>query len=383
MSLTPARLLGRAPLRILVLYRPKLPSMRAQSIQVLGTAHALAELGCQVTLIADHPEQGTGKSRREILNFYQLADTPNLDLRLPETQHKTLSGLWFRGQVLQWLFHSVIHQPERSVILARSKGYADELMSIPFGPPLVLEAHEVDSALARERGENPASWTRLEARLLKVAEGVVTNTAGTLEGLELGHPGLMMGNRKVVYNATNPRRVRQHRPGARHVVGYAGSLKRYKGLPTVLEAAKYLGPGVEIELMGGTQAELDALGELPPNVHWAGPVAYHQVPDRLQRWHAALLPLDADLFGEKLCNPLKLWDYRAVGLPLIAADVGSLHEVIAPTEAHWYPPGDPRALALAIQASLAPPSRARKRQLRSWTTRAKELMPVLEAAVAP
>lgn len=383
MSATPSRILGRQPLRVLVLYRPKLPSPRAQSIQVLGTAHALAELGCQVTLIGDLPEGGAGRTRREILNFYQLAETPNLDLRLPKAEHKTLSGLWFRWQVLQWLFHSVVYQPERSVILARSKGYADEVMSIPFGPPLVLEAHEVDSAQARERGEDPASWSRVEARLLQVAEGVVTNTAGTLEGLEAGHPGLMAANRRVVYNATNPRRVRQHRPQARHVVGYAGSLKTYKGLPTLIQAAAHLGPGVEIELIGGTQAELDALGPLPASVRWAGPVAYHQVPDRLMRWHAALLPLDDDLFGEKLCNPLKLWDYRAVGLPLIAANVGSLREVIAPGEAHWYTPRDPVSLAQAIRASLGPPRRARTRSLRSWKTRAQELLPVLEAAVAP
>lgn len=381
---TPQSLIhGKVPLRVLVLYRPKLPSRRAQSIQVLGTAHALAELGCRVTVIADVPDSGQGHKRRDVLNFYQLSETPNLDLKLPKAEHKTLSGLWFRWQVLRWLYQSVVYQPERSVILARSKGYADELMSIPFGPPLVLEAHEVDSALARERGDNAAAFARVEARLLKVAEGVVTNTAGTLEGLEAGHPGLMVANRKVVYNATNPRRVRQHRPGARHVVGYAGSLKTYKGLSTVLEAAKFLGPGVEIELIGGTQEELNALGPLPQNVRWTGPVPYHKVPDVLQRWHAALLPLDADLFGEKLCNPLKLWDYRAVGLPLIAADVGSLHEVIEPEQAQWYPPGDPKALAQAIHNSLGPPTRAKKRSLRSWRTRALELLPVLEAAVAP
>jgi glycosyltransferase involved in cell wall biosynthesis len=383
MSSIEALILGKTPLRVLVLYRPKLPSTRAQSIQVLGTAHALAELGCQVTVIADLPDTGPRPERRDILNFYQLSDTPNLDLRLPKAEHKTLSGLWFRWQVLRWLYNSVVHQPERSVILARSKGYADEVMSIPFGPPLVLEAHEVDSALARERGESASAFSRVEARLLKAAEGIVTNTAGTLEGLEVGHPGLMAANRKVVYNATNPHRVREHRPGARHVVGYAGSLKRYKGLPTLLEAAKLLGPGVEVELMGGSQQELDTLGPLPPNVRWAGPVPYHQVPDVLQRWHAALLPLDADLFGEKLCNPLKLWDYRAIGLPLIAADVGSLREVIEPQQAQWYAPGDPVALAQAIHNSLGPPTRARKRQLRSWRARAMELLPVLEAAVAP
>ena len=383
MSTAQSLILGRHPLRVLVLYRPKLPSTRAQSIQVLGTAHALAELGCHVTLIADLPETGRAAQRGEVLAFYQLSDNSNLDLKLPKADHKTLSGLWFRWQVLTWLYKSVVHQPERSVILARSKGYADELMSIPFGPPLVLEAHEVDSALARERGEAAAPFARVEARLLKVAEGVVTNTAGTLEGLASGHPGLMAENRKVVYNATNPRRVREHRPSARHVIGYAGSLKTYKGLATVVEAAKFLGPSVEIELIGGDQSELEALGPLPDNVRWAGPVPYDQVPDVLQRWHAALLPLDANLFGEKLCNPLKLWDYRAIGLPLIAADVGSLREVIAPDGAHWYPPGDPQALARAIHHSLGPPTRARKRTLRSWRTRAMELLPVLEAAVAP
>ncbi len=373
----------KIPLRVLVLYRPKLPSTRAQSIQVLGTAHALAELGCRVTVIADRPDTGVRAGREEILDFYQLSDTPSLELRLPLAQHKTLSGLWFRWQVLSWLLHSVVYQPERSVILARSKGYADEVMTLPFGPPLVLEAHEVDSALARERGDNGSALSRVEARLLTAAEGVVTNTAGTLEGLEACHPGLMAANRKVVYNATNPRRVREHRPGARHVVGYAGSLKRYKGLPTLLQAAKHLGPGVEVELMGGNQEELKALGPLPPNVRWAGPVPYHQVPDVVQRWHAALLPLDADLFGEKLCNPLKLWDYLAVGLPLVAADVGSLREVIKPHQAEWYPPGDPLALAQAIHNCLGPPTRARRRQLRSWRKRAMEIMPVLEAAVAP
>ena len=74
MSTPMSLILGKVPLRVLVLYRPKLPSARAQSIQVLGTAHALAELGCRVTLIADVPETGRGHQRREVLNFYQLSD---------------------------------------------------------------------------------------------------------------------------------------------------------------------------------------------------------------------------------------------------------------------------------------------------------------------
>lgn len=369
------------PISVLVLYRPRLPDTRAQSIQVLGTAHALAELGCQVTLIADQRADGEPTSREEILRFYDLPDVASLDLRIPEPGHKTLGGLWFRWQVLKWSVQAMIHRPYRSVILARNKAYADELMSVPFGPPLVLEAHEVDSALARERGDNPRAMERLEARLLAVAEGVVGNTRGTLEDLDKAHPGLMAANRAVVYNATNPSRVREHRPGAEIVVGYAGSLRPYKGLDTLLESAALLGPGVVLELLGGTQAELGALGPLPPRVRWAGELPYKQVPDHIQRWHAAVLPLDDNLFGQRLCNPLKLWDYRAVGLPLVAADVGSLREVLQPQDAQWFRPGDARGLAAAIQRSLVPPSRQRRRSLRSWKARARELLPILQATL--
>ncbi len=379
--------LVRSPLRVLHLYRPRLPGARAQSIQVLGTCHGLAQLGCEVTLLADPPRDHMPVDElptvEEVLDWYDLPPVAGLDLKLCPTSIPAAESFWFRKHALIWLWGALTQHAERSVILARSKRYVDEYLVLPFGPPVVLEAHEVDSRLVSARGEDARPWLKLEQRVLREVDGVVANCAGTLSLLEEVHGSLLPQNRRAVHNATNPRRVRDHLPGAGVVVGYAGSLRGFKGIETLLLAATMLPPGVTLELLGGTEEERASLGLLPENVRVLGELPYREVPDRIARWHAGIIALDDNLFGARLCNPLKLFDYRAVGLPLVAADLPSLREVVDADSCVFYNPGQPRDLARAITEALRPERRRghRWRHLRSWRTRAEEILPVLEAAL--
>ncbi len=380
--------LVRSPLRVLHLYRPRLPAARAQSIQVLGTCHGLAQLGCEVTLLADPPRDHMPvdelPSVEQVLEWYDLPPVQGLDLKLCPTSIPAAESFWFRKHALIWLWGALTQHADRSVILARSKRYVDEYLVLPFGPPVVLEAHEVDSRLARARGDSETAWLKLERRVLGEVDGLVTNCGGTLSLLEEVHGPLLPANRRVVHNATNPRRVRDHLPGAEVVVGYAGSLRGFKGIDTLLLAAGMLPEGVTLELLGGTAEERAALGLLPDNVRVAGELPYREVPDRIARWHAGVIALDDNLFGAKLCNPLKLFDYRAAGLPLVAADLPSLREVLSEDCCVFYEAGDPRDLARAITKAVQPELRRahRWRHLRSWRTRAEELLPVLEAVLS-
>lgn len=375
-------------LRVLHLYRPRLPTGRAQSIQVLGTCHGLASLGCEVTLLADAPADNTPVDQlptpAQVLEFYGLPPVVGLDLRLSPTSLPGPQGFWFRKHFLSWVIESALFHQGRSVILARAKRYFDEYTILPFGPPVVLEAHELDSGIAESEGQPSGPVRKLEDRLLREARGLVTNCQGTLQQIEAAHPQAVPANRRVVYNATSPWRVRDRVPSAEPVVGYAGSLRSFKGLSAVIEAAKGLPQGARLELLGGSEQERDALGALPKGVRLVDALPYASVPERIAHWHAAILPLDDNYFGRHLANPLKLWDYRAIGLPIVAADMPTLREVLAPEEAFWYNPKDPESLRVAIAQAMAV-GRARKlrRMLRSWTNRAEELMPVLEAALSP
>ncbi|MCP4805653.1 MAG: glycosyltransferase family 4 protein [Proteobacteria bacterium] len=375
-------------LRVLHLYRPRLPSTRAQSIQVLGTCHGLASLGYRVTLLADAPVDNMPvedlPTVDQVLDFYDLPPVEGLDLKLAPTSIPSAMSFWFRKHVLFWLWDAIRHHPDESVILGRSKRYIDEYLVLPFGPPVVLEAHEVDSEIARQGGSDERRLLKLEQRLLAEVDGLVTNCAGTMQLLREVHGDLLLPpNQKVVHNATNARRVRNHLPGAETVVGYAGSLRAFKGVSQLVELARRLPPGHVVEVMGGSTEEIAALGVLPENLRILGDLPYREVPDRLARWHAAVICLDDNLFGARLANPLKVWDYLAVGMPIVAADLPTVREVLSDEVACFYRAGDADSMAQAVLRATEPSHRfrARRRRLRSWRARAEDLRPVLEGCL--
>ena len=106
------------------------------------------------------------------------------------------------------------------------------------------------------------------------------------------------------------------------------------------------------------------------------------MPDLLARSRALVLPLADNLFGRALTSPLKLWDYLATPLPVVAPDLPTVREIAAMTGAplHLHRPGDPADLARAVEAALAAPPR--EPHLRSWTDRAREIVAVARRAGA-
>jgi len=340
--------------RLLHLYRPRLPTARAQAIQVLHTCHALAASGVEVTLLADRVGPGDADAvasetePARVLEAYGLEPVPGLDLQVAPTRHPPSAGLWYRWAVSRWRGDVVYARPGRYLPL------------VPAAVPVVLEQHEVEVALAEEAGQDPGPVARREAAALGRARGVVANCAGTLGLLAERYP---LPPARVIWNATRADRRVPLAPAADPVVGWIGSPHAWKGLATVLRSVPSW--PARLRIVGGVPADL------PPGVEAEGPVAYGEVPARLARFHALLLPLDDTLYGRTLANPLKLWDYLATGLPVVAADLPSVREV-GPGNLFLYRPGDPDSLADAVRrALLAGPGAPR---VRTWADRATEIV---------
>lgn len=342
-------------MRILHLYRPRVPTVRAQAVQVVHTCEALARRGHQVTVFADRVGEGpeAAMGPEAALAWYGLSAHPNLDLQIAPTAWAPGAGLWFRGQVWAWC-----RSP--GVVYARAKRY---IRLIPESLPVVIEAHEVDSEIDREAGRDPSTNLRLETDVLARARGVVTNCQGTLTRLGLAHPSLPP--RRVIHNGTRGDRVVARHPSPTPLVGYTGSPKLYKGLSTALASVARWPAGVELELVGGAPDT-----PLPPRVRAVPPVPYPALPEHLSRYHALLLPLDDNLFGRWLTSPLKLWDYLATGIPIVAADLPTTRE-IGGDRLFYYPPGDEAGLAEAVSRALA--AGVSRPFLRSWDDRAAEI----------
>jgi glycosyltransferase involved in cell wall biosynthesis len=77
-----------------------------------------------------------------------------------------------------------------------------------------------------------------------------------------------------------------------------------------------------------------------------GAVPHDQVPALLASAHIGLAPYSADAPG--YFSPLKLFEYLAAGLAVVAADIPGIRDVVGADCAKLIPPGDADMLAQAV-----------------------------------
>ncbi len=351
------------------LTRPVAPSVRAQAVQVLNAARALAARGHRVTLCVQ-----SDRSSAEVLDHYGLEPVPTLDLRVlsPRT---TLASVGYRLAFLEW----VARTRGAGVALARSRRHADQAARwAPGRFRLLFEAHGAEHTWSPS-GPRP-ELRALEARVLRRAWGLIANCPGTLDALRGAHRVLPPS--RVIHNAARPFAASLARGRG---VGLVGSLRAYKDPETVALAARR--SGIPVTWVGPDPRELAALvaaaeGKLVAE----GPLAPGRVPERLARFETLLLPLSPGPFGLELTSPLKLWDALQSGVPLVAADTPAVRRA-APGAYVPYRPGDADDLAAALARAASDHAlRAavveRARSLaRTWDQRAAEVEAFADAVL--
>ena len=151
----------------------------------------------------------------------------------------------------------------------------------------------------------------------------------------------------------DPSRLRA--PGT-FTIGFVGSLKPWHGLQILVDAFAILGrhqPYARLLIVGdGPERSnltdgLSARGLLEA-ARFTGAVAPVEVPALLASMDAAVAPYP-DLEGFYF-SPLKVYEYMAAQLPVVASAIGQITEIIQDgVNGLLCPPGDPNALASALE----------------------------------
>lgn len=201
--------------------------------------------------------------------------------------------------------------------------------------------------------------------LLAVSRGVATYVGGFASA---------RGKVAVIPNAVNPARFSRRRlrsaGGSPHAftVGFLGTLKAWHGLEVLVDAFEVLywrlgrtqikphllvvGDGPQREAL---ESSLASRG-LSDFVEFTGAVAPHEVPTFLHRMDVGVAPYKAS--AGFYFSPLKVFEYMAAGLPVVASRVGQLDEVIDDGETGLLcPPGDALALSHALDQLCRNPER--------------------------
>jgi glycosyltransferase involved in cell wall biosynthesis len=145
------------------------------------------------------------------------------------------------------------------------------------------------------------------------------------------------------------------------VVGFVGGLRPWHGveaLPDLLGRLAKNHAGIRLVVAGDgpLRGELErslAQSGLGSRVIFTGSVPHEQIPAIIRQFDLALAPYSRPEHSFYF-SPLKLFEYMACGVPVVAADLGQIGEILQDGETGLlYPPGDGEGLAARCAELLA------------------------------
>jgi glycosyltransferase involved in cell wall biosynthesis len=163
---------------------------------------------------------------------------------------------------------------------------------------------------------------------------------------------------------------------------FLGALRPWHGVATIAEAWTLLGdaaPPLLVVGEGPGRTELEALG-----ADVTGAVPHAHVPALLATATIGLAPYAAD--APDYFSPLKLFEYLAAGLAVVAGAIPGVRDVVGREHAVLVEPGDPVGLAAAVselardesrRARLGAAGRRLVAERHSWDARAARIVDVL------
>jgi glycosyltransferase involved in cell wall biosynthesis len=374
------------PVDILIPADIRFPLERANGVQTVKTAAALAREGGRVRLLVRHSDP---RPTAEVLALFGLEPHPNLEVRRLRVLHRRGSFLLPRLSFLACATAAgLAARRRRAVVFTRDLQLADLLLrlSAPGGGPVVYEAHAVEALMCRERAAlygsaesaAPGKAARIagrEARVWKHATGFVTTTAGIRDtfarqygarsGVAVVPNGCDVGSGRSFPGLAgeNPPRVL-----------YAGQLYPWKGVDVLVEATAEVS-SARLVILGGIDGEADivrirALVDkhgLTARTEMPGLVAQPRVAAELTRAAVVVIPFLRGRMTERHTSPLKVFEAMAAGKPIVASEMPSSREVLRDGEnALLVPPGDVHALAAALRRVLSERELAARLARAAW-----------------
>jgi glycosyltransferase involved in cell wall biosynthesis len=362
-----------AELTLLYLHPFRFPSEHAHSIQILHTCRALAERGVRVRLPVKRNREAPAATLAEGLARYGLAPHPGLQLEWLPTTHKGIAGLAARWKTLR-------ARGERLVFYARHLRLAVTAARNARGP-LVVELHrfEEKARQAAQAADALVAITRPLRDQLVESFGLKIPTVVIPDAVDLDRF-------QPPHEAGPPRLV------------YIGQLQEWKGVDVLIRALAAL-PEVSALVVGGRPGEdprRDALQALAlregvaDRIEWTGFLRQADIAPRLRRGDVGVVPTRRDEGQNVAASPLKLFEYMAAGLPVVASDMPSLRDVIRSGEnGVLFPEGNPGALAQQVRPLLEPATYARlsaasraEAKGHTWSDRARRILEVVEPLVS-
>lgn len=348
---------------------------------------ALTQNGHSVTLFCRHGDGSTEPTKGSIHQFYDVST--EFDIVWHTWPHIPFGGMVYGYQVLQNL-----RRCAQQIDLLYARCVYSAFLANCLGIPLILELHELPRTWFHRRLQSSLSSSRHLSGLVFISRALYDDYAGVFPGVcaRVATHIAPDAAARVAADRNVRESLGRTNAGDSPRVVYTGSLLPGKGAEIVIALAHKC-PHCHFHILGGTPADWEQTEKngIPENIFYHG----FQPPAQVRRWQTTadvlLLPNQKEVFVNRArvdigrwTSPLKMFEYMASGVPLIASDLPVLREILRPDHnCLMVPPSDVDAWSHAIERltadselgrQLAANARTDIVERYNWPTRAKTIL---------
>jgi hypothetical protein len=249
------------------------------------------------------------------------------------------------AQLLAWMqrplreqLHALLEQEDTWLAVGRPSGLALALCAARQGQRVLYDV--MDDMPQFSQGLSRRWMGRTHETLLAQAQVVWGSSARIIETLaeRTRQPAALVRNGTVLVPELAPG-ADSDRDGvgsavhaqAPLVLGYVGTIAAWFDWQALRQLALAL-PQAHIHLYGPLECTPPAV--LPANVQLRGPVPHSRVFSLMRSWHAGLIPFVHNTLTQSV-DPVKYYEYRACGLPVLTTLFGEMPHHAAEDDGVW------------------------------------------------
>ncbi len=355
----------------------RLPTEKAHGIQIMKMCEAFARTGARVELVVPTRQNTIVEDPFDYYGVERIFTITTLPT--PDFVKWGRMGFLIQAMSFARAARRHLRQVKPDIAYSRDKIV---LLLLPRTTQFVWEIHTKESH-------------RTVCLLGKRAKAIVTITNSlAAECHSIGVPKMKIivahdGVDIEQFSISISQKEARHKLGLpidKHLVVYTGHLYAHKGTDTLAQAAEFFSADMYAVIVGGTEVDLKRLrsvyGDIK-NLLIVGQRSHIDIPYYLKAADVLVVPNSATSEASRLyTSPMKLFEYMASGVPIVAADVPSLREIIDESMTNFFIPDDARSLAQTVRKVLDEYPSALKKAAKtftvvreySWDTRARNIL---------